>query len=138
MEVHKGLVHVGHYRRRRRREFLNFMNRMVAQHPDTELHVILDNLSTHKPKHDVWLARHPNVHFHYTPTHASWLNQVEVWFSILTKAVLRNLSATNPRQVCRAIDEFTNARNECPVPFQWTKSAVYPVGFKHYYADLSE
>ena len=138
MEVHKGLVHVGHYRRRRRREFLNFMNRVVAKHPDTELHVILDNLNTHKPKHDVWLARHPNVHFHYTPTHASWLNQVEVWFSILTKAVLRNLSVTNPRQVCRAIDEFTNARNECPVPFQWTKSVVHPVGFKHYYADLSE
>ena len=73
LEVHTGTVVVGHYRRRRRREFLDFMNRVVAQHPETELHVILDNLSTHKPKHDRWLARHPLVYFHYTPTHASWL-----------------------------------------------------------------
>jgi len=136
LEVHTGLVHTGHYRRRRRREFLDFMNRMVAHYPDTELHVILDNLNTHKPKHDCWLAHHPNVHFHYTPTHASWLNQVEVWFSTLTRGVLRGLSVTGPRQVCMAIDRFTEARNEHPVPFEWTKSIVYPGGLKHHYADL--
>lgn len=99
LEVHTGMVRVGHYRRRRRREFLDFMNRTVAQFPDTELHVILDNLNTHKPKHDRWLTRHPNVHFHYTPTRASWLNQIEVWFSILTRSALRGLSATSPRQL---------------------------------------
>ncbi len=136
LEVHTGLVHVGHYQRKRRREFLDFMNRVVAQHPDTELHAVLDNLSTHKPKNDVWLKRHPNVHFHYTPTHSSWLNQVEVWFSILTSKVLRNLSTTNPRQVCRAIDRFTAARNENPVPFEWTKSVVHPGQLKTSYADL--
>ena len=136
LEVHTGIVAVGHYRRRRRREFLDFMNRVVAQHPETELHVILDNLNTHKPKHDRWLARHPLVYFHYTPTHASWLNQVEVWFSVLTRAVLRGLSATNPRQVRRAIDRFTNASNEHPVPFEWTKSVVHPGGLKQRYADL--
>ena len=136
LEVHSGLVHVGHFRRRRRREFLDFMNRVVAQHPETELHVILDNLSTHKPKHDRWLARHPLVHFHYTPTHASWLNQIEVWFSILTRAVLRHLSATDPRQVRQAIDRFTNARNEHPIPFEWTKTVVHPGGLKQRYADL--
>lgn len=136
LEVHTGIAHVGHYRRRRRREFLDFMNRLVAQYPDTELHVVLDNLNTHKPKHDRWLARHPQVHFHYTPTHASWLNQVEVWFSILTRAVLRGLSATDPRQVCAAINRFTAARNERPVPFEWTKAVVYPVGLTHRYADL--
>ncbi|MBI4199669.1 MAG: IS630 family transposase [Chloroflexi bacterium] len=79
LEVAKGTVTVGHYRRRRRKEFLDFMNRLVAQYPDQELHVILDNLSTHKPKHDRWMALHPHLHFHYTPTHASWLNQIEVW-----------------------------------------------------------
>ncbi len=136
LEVHTGLVHVGHYQRKRRREFLDFMNRVVAHHPDTELHAVLDNLSTHKPKNDVWLKRHPNVHFHYTPTHSSWLNQVEVWFSILTSKVLRNLSTTNPRQVCRAIDRFTAARNENPVPFEWTKSVVHPGQLKTSYADL--
>ncbi len=136
LEVHTGLVQVAHYRRKRRREFLDFMNRVVAQYPDTELHVVLDNFITHKPKHDRWLARHPLVHFYYTPTHASWLNQIEVWFSILTQAVLRHLSATNPRQVCEAIDRFTDARNEHPTPFEWTKSVVHPGRLKQHYADL--
>ena len=71
-----------------------------------------------------------------TPTHASWLNQIEIWFSILARAVLRGLNATNPRQVCQAIDRFTAARNEHPTPFGWTKSVVHPTGFKYSYADL--
>lgn len=133
-----GSVAVGHHQRRRRREFLDFMNRVVAQHPETELHIILDNLSTHKPKHDRWLARHPMVHFHYTPTHASWLNQIEVWFSILTRAVLRHLSATGPRQVRQAIDPFTDGRNEHPIPFEWTKSVVHPGTLKKRYAELCD
>ena len=136
LEVHTGLVHIGHYRRKRRREFLDFMNPLVAQYPDKELHVVLDNFTTHKPKHDRWLARHPNVHFHYTPTHASWLNQVEVWFSILTGAVLKHLSATDPKQVCMAIDKFTAARNQHPVPFQWTKKVVHQGELHSSYADL--
>jgi len=136
LEVHQGIVHVGHYRRKRRREFLDFMNGVVAHYPDTELHVILDNFITHKPKHDRWLARHPKVHLHYTPTHASWLNQIEVWFSILTRAVLMHLSSTDPRQVCQAIDRFTDARNQHPAPFEWTKTVVHPGGLKHCYADL--
>jgi len=136
LEVHTGSVQVGHYRRRRRREFLDFMNRVVARYPDTELYVILDNLNTHKPKHDRWLVRHPRVHFHYTPTHASWLNQIECWFSILTSSALRGLSATDPRQVCQAIDRFTAAKNQHPVPFEWTKVVVYPGGLKHRYSDL--
>ena len=78
LDVATGLVKTGHYRRRRRIEFLDFMNRVIAEHRGREIHVILDNLNTHKPRHDRWLARHKNVHFHFTPTHASWLNQVEV------------------------------------------------------------
>lgn len=136
LEVATGLVTVGHYRRRRRREFLDFMNRIVAQGPVRELHVIMDNLRTHKPKHDRWLARHPNVHFHYTPTHASWLNQIEVWFSILTRAALQGLNATSVRDVCRAIDAFTNGRNQHPIPFEWTKTVVHPGSLKHTYKDL--
>ena len=138
LEVHAGTVTVGHYKRKRRREFLDFMNRIVALYPDTELHVVLDNFVTHKPKNDRWLARHPNVHLHYTPTHASWLNQIEIWFSILTQAVLRHLSATNPMQVRDAIDRFTAASNEHPVPFEWTKAVVKPGGLKPRYADLRE
>ena len=136
LEVHTGMVQVGHYRRRRRSEFIEFMNRVIARYPDTELHVILDNLSIHKSKHDHWLAQHPMVHFHYTPTHASWLNQIEVWFSILTRSVLRGLSTTDTRQLCQAIDKFTAARNEHAVPFEWTKTTVHPVYLKHRYSLL--
>jgi len=58
--------------------------------------VILDNLSTHKPKQDRWLRRHPRVHFHFTPTCASWLNQVECWFSILARQALRGAASLHP------------------------------------------
>jgi len=71
LNVASGEVHAKHYSRRRRIEFLDFMNRIVAEHPKRQIHVILDNLNTHKPKNDRWLKRHPNVHFHFTPTRAS-------------------------------------------------------------------
>lgn len=136
LEVATGLVRIGHYPRRRRREFLDFMNSIVAYYPDTELHVILDNLNIHKPKHDRWLSRHPNVHFHYTPTHASWLNQVECWFSILWRQALRGLNATSPRDVRRTIDTFTHAYTRNAHPFEWTKQVVQPTHLKYKYADL--
>ena len=136
LEVSTGLVQTAHYPRRRRREFLDFMNNIVTLYADTELHVILDNLNTHKPKNDRWLARHPNVHFHYTPTHASWLNQVECWFSILWRQALRGLSALSPREVRKAIDAFTKAYCRQAHPFEWTKHVVHPGQLKHSYADL--
>ena len=138
LEVATGLAHVGHYSRRRRREFLDFMNRLVAHYPDRELHVILDNLRTHKPKHDRWLTRHPQVHFHYIPTHASWLNQIEVWFSILSRQALRGLSATSVKDICQAIDAFTAARNANPTPFEWTSAVVRPSTPKHTFRQLRQ
>ena len=136
LEVATGLVHTGHYGRRRRREFLDFMNRLVARYSGEELHVILDNLNIHKPKHDRWLSSHPNVYFHYTPTHASWLNQVECWFSILWRQSLCDLSANSVRDVCCAIDTFTQSRNKNAVPFEWTKQVVHPGNLKHSYSQL--
>jgi len=136
LDTATGQVKAGHYQRRRRVEFLDFMNRVVKDHPDTDIHVILDNLNTHKPKRDLWLARHKNVHFHYTPTHASWLNQVEVWFSILTRAALRTASFTSPREVRQAIDRFIEAYNPTAHPFQWTKEVAHPTSPKRRYADL--
>jgi transposase len=136
LEVATGMVQVGHYPRRRRREFLDFMNGIVAHYPDIELHVILDNLNTHKPKNDRWLARHPHVHFHYTPTHASWLNQIECWFSILWRQALRGLSAISPRNVRKAIDAFTKAYCKDAHPFEWTKGIVHPGQLKRKYIDL--
>jgi transposase len=112
------------------------MNEVVAARPGTELHVVLDNLNTHKPKHDVWLARHRNVHFHFTPTHGSWLNQVEVWFSILVRAALAGASFTSPAQVRAAIDRFVAVYNPTAAPFEWTKREVHQVGLSSSYADL--
>jgi len=136
LEIATGMVKVGHYHRRRRREFLDFMNQVVAQYPDKELHVILDNLKTHKPKHDRWLAKHPMIHFHYTPTHASWLNQVEIWFSILWRQALRGLSVTSFRRLRKAIDGFIEAYSQTAHPFEWTKHVVHPGNLKHTYSQL--
>jgi len=136
LEVATGLVKTGHFQRRRRREFLQFMNEIVSEHPDEEIHVILDNLSTHKPKHDRWLARHKNVHFHYTPTHASWLNQIETWFSLLTRHALRPRSFTHPRQVREAIDAYTDVHNDQAAPFEWTKRHVHQRPLHRKYANL--
>ena len=136
LEVATGLVKAGHYQRRRRIEFLHFMNRVVADHHDREIHVILDNLNTHKPKHDRWLARHKNVHFHFTPTHASWLNQVEVWFSILSSRALAGASFTSPRQLRQQIDAFITAYNQDAHPFEWTKQVVFSKHPRTKYANL--
>lgn len=134
-------VHVGtgevtgkHYRRRRRTEFLDFMNTVVAQHAGKEIHVILDNLSTHKPKRDMWLKRHPNVHFHYTPTHASWLNQIEIWFSILASKSLSGASFNSVRGLVAHIDSFIADYNQSARPFIWTKSAVHQKRLKPCFA----
>jgi transposase len=136
LEVVTGLAKAGHFNRRRRREFLLFMNEIVAAYPEREIHVILDNLNTHKPKTDRWLSRHKNVHFHYTPTHASWLNQIEIWFSILARRALKGVSFTSPREVREAIDRFLGAHNKNAAPFEWKKREVFPKRLKRYYAEL--
>ena len=124
-DVSSGEVIGRHYKRRRRVEFLNFMNQVVARHPGKQIHVILDNLSTHKPKRDMWLARHPNVHLHYTPTHASWLNQIEVWFSILASKSLKGGSFGSVRELVDHIDSFIASYNDTARPFVWTKTGVH-------------
>lgn len=136
LDVVTGQVQTGHYRRPRRREFLDFMNEVVAAHPHREMHVGLDNLNTHKPREDRWLARHPQVRFHYTPTYASWLNQVECWFSILSRQALEGASFTSPRQVREAIDRFVAAYNPQAAPFEWRKTVVHPSAPKRYYSQL--
>jgi len=129
-EVATGKVTVAHKNRRRRVEFLEFMNDIVAGHPDTAIHVILDNLNTHKPKNDRWLKRHPNVQFHFTPTRASWLNQVEIWFSILEGKSLHGASFASVKQLREHIDAFTESYNQDAKPFVWTKANVRQQPFK--------
>jgi len=136
LTVATGRVQVDHYTRRRRGEFLDFMNQVVAAHPEGDLHVILDNLSTHKPKDDAWLRAHPRVKLHFTPTHASWLNQVEVWFSVLSRAALQGASFTSPAQLRQAIDDFLGAYNPKAHPFVWTKVKVHQKTPASKYSDL--
>lgn len=131
-----GQVQAGHYSRRRRREFLDFMNEIVKANPDREIHVVLDNLNTHKPKEDRWLKRHPRVQLHFIPTYSSWLNQVECWFSILSRQALAGVSFTSPKQLREAIDKFVEAYNEKATPFEWTKAVVHPTAPKSKYAYL--
>lgn len=135
-DVATGKVTGRHYKRRRRVEFLDFMNRVVAEHPEQEVHVILDNLSTHKPKRDLWLKRHSNVHFHYTPTHSSWLNQIEIWFSILSRKSLNGASFRSVGELVAHIKHFIADYNENARPFAWTKSRVHQKRPKPCFADL--
>ena len=136
LEVATGLVKAGHYQRRRRVEFLDFMNGICSAYPQQQIHVILDNLNTHKPNHDRWLQRHKNVHFHYTPTHASWLNQIEIWFSILSRQALAAASFHSVPQLCRHIDAFLAAYNQTAHPFEWKKQVVFQKHPKTSYAHL--
>lgn len=96
---------------------------------------MLDNLNTHKPKNDRWIRRHPNVHFHFTPTRASWLNQVEIWFSILQGKSLSGESFTSVKQLRAHIDAFIEAYNADAKPFVWTKSEVHQKRLKARFAD---
>jgi transposase len=136
LNVATGQIKAMHTRRHRRVEFLAFMNQVVADYPDQEIHVVLDNLKTHKPKRDAWLARHKNVHFHFTPTHASWLNQVEIWFSILARSTLVGASFTSVRQLRQAIDAFIDAYNPTATPFQWQRAKIHPKGLAERISDL--
>ena len=135
LDLASGKVVGRHYKRRRRVEFLNFMNKVVAAHPDREIHVVLDNLSTHKPKRDMWLSRHKNAHFHFTPTHASWLNQVEIWFSILSGKSLDGASFQSVPELVAHIEAFIADYNQTARPFLWTKGEVHQKRLKPGFAD---
>lgn len=110
--------------RRRTREFLKFMDEVTAQHPDGEIHVILDNLSTHSgPAVDKWLSGHQDVTFHFTPTGSSWLNQIEIWFGIITRQAIRRGTFGSVRLLINVISRYITAWNEDSIPFEWTAIA---------------
>jgi len=103
-------------------DFLAFLKQVTRRYPRCELHVILDNSSTHStPAVKDWLARHPRVHFHFTPTGASWINMVEAWFGILTRKSIRRGSFESVRALVRHITHYIDHWNEDPTPFVWTK-----------------
>jgi len=107
------------------RDFLAFMKQVVRAYPGRELHVILDNSSSHRtPAVQAWLAAHPYVHFHYTPTSASWLNQIEGFFGILGKQSLSQTDFPGTKALCAHLRAYLRSWNKSPTPFAWTKPAT--------------
>ncbi len=112
------------FSRRRTSEFLKFMDDIATRYPGRETHVILDNLTTHNgPEVGKWLAKHPNVTFHFTPVGSSWINQVEIWFGIITRQAIRRGTFSSVRMLIQAINTYISAWNEDCAPFTWTATA---------------
>ncbi len=124
LEVATGTVLDRCYDRHGKAEFLDFLKQLAKAYPRRTLHVVLDNYHTHK--HDdinQWLAKHPRITLHFTPTSGSWLNLVEVFFGIITRQAIRRGSFDSVKQLITAIRAFIDAYNERCQPFIWTKTA---------------
>ena len=111
--------------RHRHQEFLSFLKHIDANvPPDLDVHLVVDNYSTHKHvKVKRWLAARPRYHIHFTPTYSSWINQVEIWFNIITQKAIRRGSFSSVRQLVDKIRYFTDAYNPQARPFLWTATA---------------
>ena len=111
--------------RHRHQEFLSFLKHIDANvPPDLDVHLVVDNYSTHKHvKVKRWLAARPCYHIHFTPTYSSWINQVEIWFNIITQKAIRRGSFSSVRQLVDKIRYFTDAYNPQARPFLWTATA---------------
>ena len=127
------------YKRHRHQEFLNFLNQVNRNIPkNKDVHIIVDNYSTHKhEKVKNWFKSHKRFHIHFTPTSASWMNQVEIWFSILqTKRIKRGIF-TSVKDLTEKIEDFIKQYNNSSKPFKWVKTSQEilakakkpPVGF---------
>src|SRR3954470_8457811 len=124
LEIATGEVTGACFPRHRHQEFLAFLNRLIRAYPRVALHVVLDNSSTHStPEIKAWLARHKRVHFHFTPTSASWMNMVEIWFSMLTTQQVRRGVYHDVPELIAAIEHFIEHYNQRAQPLIWTKTA---------------
>ena len=125
LDVANGNVLTQCRKRHRHQEFLSFLRLIDANVPrNLDVHLVLDNYCTHKhSKVKAWLARRPRFKVHYTPTYASWLNQVECWFSIITRQAIRRGSFTSVRQLMAMIRLFVKNYNEKATPFVWVATA---------------
>ena len=122
LAVHKGEMMGKCYDRHRHEEFLDFLGEIERTYADKDLHLIIDNLSVHKHKEvKKWLEqREGRVTFHFTPTHASWLNQIELWFSILSRKVLKRGIFSSREDLVKTVMKFIEEYNKEAKPFKWT------------------
>jgi transposase len=112
------------YDRHRNDEFLTFLKSVAKAHPRVRLHVVVDNYATHNhPRVRAWLARHPRITLHFTPTGCSWLNMVEIFFGIITRQAIRRGTFTSVPDLIGAIRAFIDGYNTRCAPFRWTKTA---------------
>lgn len=125
LDIATGKVLTRCKRRHRHQEYLQFLKYIDQNVPeDLDIHLVVDNYATHK--HDKvkrWLAAHPRYHVHYTPTYASWLNQVEIWFNIITQKAIRRGTFRSVKDLVSKIDQFVNHYNKETQPFVWTATA---------------
>jgi transposase len=112
-------------KRHRHQEYLQFLKHIEENVPQKlEIHVVVDNYSIHKhAKVKRWLAAHERWHVHYTPTYASWLNQVEIWFNIITQKAIRRGTFRSVKELIAKIQEYVDRYNQRPKPFAWNATA---------------
>jgi transposase len=121
LEVATGKV-IGRCRKRHRSlELCEFLSAVIKGRKEKQIHIILDNLSAHKSETvGAWKRAHPEVHLHYTPTYSSWLNQVEIWFGMISSQCIRRGTFTSVRDLIRRIDSYIEHYNQHATPFAWT------------------
>jgi putative transposase len=112
-------------RRHRHQEYLDFLKHLDTNVPqELDVHLVVDNYSTHKhPNVKRWLAAHPRYQVHYTPTYASWLNQVEIWFNLITQRAIRRGTFKSVKELITKIEHFVDQYNLNSRPFVWTATA---------------
>ena len=125
LDAAKGTVIAPCQRRHRHQEYLNFLREIDRNvSPGLDVHVIVDNYATHKhPRVKRWLAARPRFHVHFTPTYASWMNQVEIWFNRITQRAIRRGTFRSVKELVAKIDQFVHAENAQARPFAWTATA---------------
>lgn len=137
LEVATGLVTAGHFKTKKKKDFMAFLDDVLkGMPPDRQIHIICDNFSSHKNLPQAWHDKHPTVAFHFTPTHASWLNQIETWFSILWRNSLRGASFDSVPALCQHMDHFIHAYNQEAHPFEWKRATCKPKTLSHSLTNL--
>ncbi len=124
LDVATGLVTAALKPRHRHQEFLAFLKQVARAYPDADLHLVMDNYAAHKhPKIKEWLAANPRVHVHFTPTHASWMNMVECWFSMAERQAIHRGTYTSVKDLNAKLRAYIDGWNDRAHPFTWTKTA---------------
>src|SRR5256712_7342815 len=125
LDTAKGTVLTRCRQRHRHQEYLDFLRQIDKNvPPDLDVHVIVDNYVTHKhPRVKRWLAARPRFHVHFTPTYASWLNQVEIWFNRITQRAIRRGTFRSVKELVTKINQFVANDNQNARPFVWTATA---------------